>query len=71
MAFINYYDIAITGLSAAVPQYTIDNSTYSDFFSDKERKSIIKMTGIRHRRFSGSDICASDLFYAAAKSFLN
>jgi len=70
MAVLHFTGIGISGLSAAVPAKVIDNLSESEFFTEKEAKSIVKVTGIRERRAASSDICASDLCYKAAEQLL-
>lgn len=66
MAILSYNNIRIEGISAVVPSTRIDNMRFSDFFSEKEAKSVIKMTGIAERRFTNEKTCASDLCVQAA-----
>ena len=66
MAELFWENIEIAGIAAAVPQRIADNLNYSDFFSEKEAKSVIKMTGIARRRLADKGTCASDLCEAAA-----
>lgn len=70
MAIVSYNNVRIEGISAVVPGTCIDNMHFSDFFSEKEAKSVIKMTGIAARRFADEETCASDLCYKAASILL-
>lgn len=71
MAILNFSNVRIEGISAVVPGTCIDNMHWSDFFSEKEAKSVIKMTGIAERRFAKEETCASDLCYKAASVLLD
>ena len=70
MAIFKYSEIGISGISAAVPKEKNNNLTPNDFFTEKEAKSVVKMTGIKERRVAPSNICASDLCYEAAEQLL-
>ncbi len=71
MATLEYNNIAISGIAAAVPKQVIDNLKYSKFFSEKSAKSIIKTTGISHRRFASADTTSADLGFFATRQLLN
>ena len=71
MAYIEYHNIGISGLAACVPKLVIDNTKPSDFFSEKEAKAIVRMTGIKQRRKAPPSVCASDMCYAAASRLLS
>ncbi|MEN9571434.1 MAG: hypothetical protein RL172_2665 [Bacteroidota bacterium] len=70
MAFIEFNNVGITGLSAAVPANVIDNYKYTQYFAEDVVKEIVDKIGIAERRFAPDDICASDLCYAAANKLL-
>ena len=70
MAFVKYTGIEISGISACVPRNTICNIDYPEFFSEKEKKKIIKITGISERRFANDNTTASDLGFQAAKDII-
>jgi len=63
-------NIEIAGIAAAVPRRVIDNLNYSDFFTEKEAKAVIKLTGIAQRRLKDEGTCASDFCYAAAERLI-
>lgn len=71
MAFLEFKDIGIAGLSAAVPENVIDNYQYTHHFSSEEVKEVVDKVGVKERRFAGEDTCASDLCFAAADRLLN
>ena len=70
MAILKFSGIGISGIAAAVPSIVYDNLEGAEFFSEKERKSVVRMTGIRQRRVASPEICASDLCYEAADQLL-
>ena len=70
MAELFWENIEIAGIAGAVPERVIDNLNFSDFFSEKEAKSVIKLTGIAQRRFTDENTCASDLCFAAAERLI-
>ena len=70
MAFLNYRNIGISGLAAAVPRNIIDNYKYTTYFDTEAVKDVVDKIGIRERRFADKDICASDLCFAAAEKLL-
>ena len=70
MAELFWENIEIAGIAAAVPRRVIDNLNYSDFFTEKEAKSVIKMTGIAQRRLTDKGTRASDFCYTAAEKLI-
>ena len=60
MAELFWENIEIAGIAGAVPERVIDNLNFSDFFTEKEAKSVIKLTGIAQRRLADEGTCASD-----------
>ena len=70
MAELYWENIEIAGIAAAVPEQVIDNLNYSDFFTEKEAKSVIKLTGIAQRRLTDKGTRASDFCYAAAEKLI-
>ncbi len=71
MADLFWDNIEIAGIAGAVPERTIDNVDYSDFFTAKEAKSVVKLTGIVQRRIANEGTCASDLCLAAAERLID
>ncbi|MCT4643582.1 MAG: ketoacyl-ACP synthase III [Carboxylicivirga sp.] len=71
MAYLEFNDVGIAGLSAAVPKTVIDNLQYTSFFSARDAADIVAKTGIKQRRFATADTCSSDLCYAAASQLLS
>jgi len=70
MAELFWENIEIAGIAAAVPGRVIDNLNFSDFFTEKEAKSVIKLTGIAQRRLADEGTCASDLCFSAAERLI-
>ncbi|MDD3534873.1 MAG: ketoacyl-ACP synthase III [Candidatus Cloacimonetes bacterium] len=72
MSLITYKDVAIKGISAAVPKRIIDNQDMQgELFSVQEIENAIKTTGIRFRRMAEPDQCSSDLCFHAAEKLLD
>src|SRR5690554_6582269 len=70
MALLHFTEIGITGMAAAVPQNTIYNESYTEFFDPDVVAEIVKKTGIKERRFVPEGMTASDLCFAAAEKLL-
>jgi len=70
MAELFWENIEIAGIAGAVPERVIDNLNYSDFFTEKEAKAVIKLTGIPQRRQADEGTCASDFCYAAGERLI-
>lgn len=70
MAFIQYNNIGISGLAAAVPSNIIDNYKYTQYFDEASVKEVVDKVGIKERRFAPAGMCASDLCYAAAEQLI-
>lgn len=71
MALITYHHVGIAGMAAAVPENTINNLTYAEFFDQESVNEIVEKTGIKERRFAPAGMCSSDLCFAAAERLLN
>lgn len=69
MAFLQIKDIAISGVSAAVPKNKVFNKDYP-FANEKEAALFIKSTGIEQRRIIDRKMTAADLCAEAAKGLL-
>ena len=70
MAFLQFSDIGITGLAAAVPKTVINNYEYTHHFPADQVKEVVDKVGIRERRFADNETCASDLCFAAATKLI-
>jgi len=66
MAIFSFNNVGISGISAVVPKRIIKNDTFSNVFSDEERRQVIALTGVEERRFAEKNICSSDLCLEAA-----
>lgn len=71
MSQINFSNIGIKALAAAVPSNTIDNYAYTQYFPAEEVKEVVDKIGVYERRFALPGVTASDLCYAAADKLLN
>jgi 3-oxoacyl-[acyl-carrier-protein] synthase III len=70
MAFLEFTNVGITGLSAAVPRTVINNYEYTTWFPKEDVKEIIDKVGIKERRFADDKTCSSDLCFAAADKLI-
>jgi len=70
MAFLEFNNVGITGLSAAVPRTVINNYEYTTYFPKEIVKEIIDKVGIKERRFVDDKTCSSDLCFAAAEKLI-
>lgn len=70
MSFSKFSNIHIEGISACVPKEIIDNIDYPFLYTDKEKRKLIKTTGIAQRRITNSNTCSSDLGFAAANELI-
>lgn len=71
MALLQYNNIGIGALAAAVPHRIIDNYKYTEHFPEDEVRKIIDKVGIYERRFADDNMCSSDLCFAAAEKLIN
>lgn len=70
MAYLEYKNVGISGLAAAVPGNIIDNYKYTTYFDAESVKDVVDKIGIKERRIADKDTCASDLCFAAAEKLL-
>lgn len=70
MSFSHFDSVKIKAISSCVPKTICNNLDYPHLFSEKEKKRLIKLTGIKQRRIASQDVCASDLGYVAAEKLL-
>lgn len=70
MSYLNYNNVGITAISAAVPKRVIKNREYTEFFTKEEADAIVDKTGIEERRFADVETCSSDLCFAAAEKLI-
>jgi len=69
MALFSIESIGLAGICAAVPRNEESNLNY-DRISERERKLLIKTTGIEKRRIAPKGLTTSDLCFEAAKKLI-
>lgn len=70
MAFLKFNNIGITAMSACVPKKVQKNSELSGLIAKDELENLITTIGIKEKRVTDPEVCASDLcYYAANKLF--
>ena len=70
MSLLQFSDIGITGLSAAVPENVIRNYEYTLHFPAEKVRGVVDKIGIKERRFADDKTCSSDLCFAAAEKLI-
>jgi 3-oxoacyl-[acyl-carrier-protein] synthase-3 len=70
MSYIEFDNIGISALAAALPKNIVKNSEENVYFSENEIKSLIKRTGVVERRVTDAKTCSSDLCFAASEQLL-
>ncbi len=70
MACLEFDQVGITGIAAAVPSNKIINRDYIQYFAKEDVAEIVDKTGIEERRFADGGTCASDLCQAAAEKLI-
>jgi 3-oxoacyl-[acyl-carrier-protein] synthase-3 len=71
MALLQFDQVGIRGMAAAVPANKILNREYTQHFPAEDVAEIVEKTGIEERRFAHEGTCASDLCQAAAEKLIN
>lgn len=71
MPFLEFENVGISGIAAAVPSTIINNYQYTRYFPGEDVKEIVDKIGVKERRFAGPDTCSSDLCFAAAEKLFN
>ena len=69
MAFLEFKNIRIAGISTAVPKKAVDNINCESKSSDYDSATFVESTGVRVRRVDS--ICTSDLGQAAAEKLIS
>ena len=72
MAFLDFKNVRIAGISAGVPETIVSNYTLRpgiDISSDYTAKAYVETTGVEERR-SSDTLCTSDLCFAAAEKLI-
>ena len=70
MAFIKFSNIGIKAVSACVPLRKESNYDLLDLMSKDELDEVIRIIGIREKRITDPETCASDLCFNAAQELL-
>jgi 3-oxoacyl-[acyl-carrier-protein] synthase-3 len=70
MALLQFSNIGIIGLAAAVPKTVINNYEYTQYFPADQVKEVVDKLGIKERRFADDKTCSSDLCFAAAENLI-
>jgi 3-oxoacyl-[acyl-carrier-protein] synthase-3 len=70
MANLQFTNIGIRGIGAAVPKKVINNYDYTANFPKEDVKKIVDKIGVYERRFVDDTTCASDLCFAEAEKLL-
>ncbi|TKG95409.1 ketoacyl-ACP synthase III [Puteibacter caeruleilacunae] len=70
MALLDFDEVGISALAAAVPQNVIDNYNYTKYFPEEAVKEVVDKIGVKERRFVDQETCASDLCFAAAEKLI-
>ena len=70
MALLQYKNVGISALAAAVPENRVVNLEYPTPFPAKEAQAVIDKIGVYERRFADDKTCSSDLCFAAANKLL-
>lgn len=71
MAFLEYKDVGISAMAAAVPRTVINNYEYTQYFPADQVKEVVDKVGIYERRFADEYTCSSDLCFAAAEKLIS
>ena len=71
MGLLQFQNVGISGLAAAVPRKVINNYDPNLYFREEEVKEVIEKIGVRERRFTDQDTCSSDLCFAAAEKLIS
>lgn len=71
MAILQFQNVGIVAMSAAVPHKVINNYEYTKYFPKDQVKEIVDKVGIYERRFADEGTCSSDLCFAAAERLIS
>ena len=71
MAYLEFNNVGVAGIAAAVPHTVINNYEYTTYFPPEDVKEIVDKIGVKERRFADANICSSDLCFAAAEKLLS
>jgi len=71
MGLLQFQNVGISGLAAAVPRKVINNYDPNLYFGEEEVKEVVEKIGVKERRFVDQDTCSSDLCFAAAEKLIS
>jgi 3-oxoacyl-[acyl-carrier-protein] synthase-3 len=71
VAFITFKNVKISGISACVPKNVENNSELTYLIPPEDIYKTINYIGIKEKRYTDSNTCASDLCLTAASQLLN
>ena len=69
MAFLEFKNVRISGISAGVPKHVEYNQDYP-YFEEGEAEKYIASTSVRERRIADPGVCSSDLCLSAAERLI-
>ncbi len=64
-------NVEIKGIACAVPEHVVNTEEYNSIFGEESVRKFINMTGVKKRRVSIDQQCASDLCYVAARKIMD
>ena len=70
MAILEYNNVGIVAMAAAVPGRVINNYEYTQHFQVEDVKAVVDKIGVYERRFADEKTCSSDLCFAAAEKLI-
>ena len=68
MAFLEFKNVRIAGMSSAVPRHVVNNLERESVSKDYDSAAFVESTGVYQRHVD--EICTSDLGYAAAEKLI-
>ncbi len=71
MGLLQFDNIGISGLAAAVPNQVIKNGDPNLYFNAEEVGEVVEKIGVKERRFADQNTCSSDLCFAAAEELIS
>jgi 3-oxoacyl-[acyl-carrier-protein] synthase-3 len=71
MGLLQFHDVGISGLAAAVPRKVINNSEPNLYFNEEEVREVVEKIGVKERRFVDQNTCSSDLCFTAAEKLIS
>lgn len=71
MAYLEYSDVGIRAIAAAVPERVFDNRSLSAYYPESDVEKIIQKTGVAERRFTDASTTSADLCEAAARRLMS